>query len=97
METLIIKDEDIATRLRDIAEQEERTVEEVLGSMLKAYTSRSAGTVEAGSLAMLARSAVEANIQSDHVVDTSTRSREILRTEFADYLKRRIDEQSDSD
>jgi hypothetical protein len=47
---------------------------------------------------MLAEKALEAGIRSDKPVDTAARSREILRHEFADYLKRqRGHEQSDSD
>ncbi len=42
-------------------------------------------------LADLARHAKEAGMASGHPVDTSARSREILNTEFADYLKSRID------
>ena len=98
MEALIIKDETIATRLRDIAEQEERTVEEVIGSMLDTYRGgrETSAAPEPGSFAMLAKSAQEAGIQSE-ATDTSERSREILSTEFADYLRRRIDEQADAD
>ncbi len=37
-----------------------------------------------------ARIALAADLSSPHPVDTSERSREILNTEFADYLKRRV-------
>ena len=37
-----------------------------------------------------ARNAKAAGLSSPHPVDTSERSREILNTEFADYLKRRV-------
>lgn len=42
-----------------------------------------------GSLARFAQIAIKAGIASKEPVDTSARSREILNTEYADYLKKR--------
>ena len=42
-----------------------------------------------GSLARFAQVAVKARIASKEKVDTAERSREILNTEYADYLKKR--------
>ncbi len=41
-----------------------------------------------GSLAALAKSAIEANIGSGKPVDTSQHTKEIMRAEFADYIRR---------
>lgn len=43
-----------------------------------------------GSLARFAKLALEASFASKEPVDTSARSREILNSEFADYIDRRI-------
>ena len=99
MADLIIHDEDVAFRLLEIARREERPVEAVLKSMLAQYRESESDDSEPkpGTLAMLAKKAVEANIRSGNPVDTAVRSREILNEEYADYIRRRMDEQSDSD
>ncbi|MCY3779623.1 MAG: hypothetical protein OXG78_04875 [Chloroflexi bacterium] len=43
-----------------------------------------------GSLGRFARLALESGLASKDFVDTSARSREILTTEFADHIDRRI-------
>ena len=50
---------------------------------------RYASEIAPGSLAEMAQNAREAGLASDERVDTAGRSREILNTEYADYLKRR--------
>lgn len=100
MAQLLIQDEGIAWRLLDIARRESRPVEAVLESLLEHYEP-TAPIVEdepqPGTFAALAAAARRANLSSPEPVDTSERSREILNTEYADYLKRRMDEQQSSD
>jgi len=43
-----------------------------------------------GSLARFAQVAIKAGVASKEKVDTSARSREILNSEFADFIDRRI-------
>ena len=43
-----------------------------------------------GSLARFAQLALQASLASKEPVDTSARSREILNSEFADYIDRRV-------
>lgn len=85
--------EDVAQRLTQIAEQEGASVGEVLQNLLNRYTPQS----PAGSLAEMAQNAREAGLASDSAVDTADRSREILNTEYADYLKRRMQKNADND
>lgn len=77
--------DELGLRLKELAEDRNLTLEELLGAMIDRYD------VKRGSatLADLARVALEANLSSEHPVDTAARSREILNTEYADYLKRR--------
>ena len=76
---------EIGQRLGQLAEERNLSIEELLRSMIDRYdVVRSAPT-----LADLARVALEADLSTDEPVDTAARSREILQTEFADYLKQR--------
>lgn len=98
MADLLIRDERIAWRLLDIARRENRSVEAVLDTLLSQYDENGEGEKPTpGTFAALAEAARRANISSSEPVDTSERSREILNTEYADYLKRRLDEQSHTD
>lgn len=92
MTELVIRDERIAWQLLDIARRENRSVEAVLDDLLADYQPDTERP-KPGTFAALAHSAREANIRTEYPVDTSERSREILNTEYADYLKRRMDEQ----
>ena len=75
--------------LEAIAEREHRTPAEILAMLLQNYTSSTVeDTPPPGSLAALAKSAIEANIRTG-VGDTARRSREILDAEIADDLKQR--------
>jgi len=101
MAQLLIQDEKIAWRLLDIARREKRSVESVLESLLEDYESNGQveeGEPQPGTFAALLKAAQEARIGVDsEPTDTSEKSREILNTEYADYLKRRMDEQSNTD
>lgn len=92
MAELIIRDEELVAQLNAIAEREQRSVEEVLGDLL-ARDSALLNDPKSGTFGMLVKSALEMELPFKPS-DTSERSREILNTEYADYLKRRMDEQS---
>ncbi|MBZ0305744.1 MAG: hypothetical protein K8I82_06720 [Anaerolineae bacterium] len=79
--------EDIVRRLEKLAQQEDATVGDVLENLLNRYMPEP----QSGSLADMARNAREASLSSPQPVDTAERSRSILNTEFADYLKGRMD------
>jgi len=83
--------EAVAERLEQIAQQEGRSVGELLEILLDRYTAP-----PPGSLAELAQNAREAGLASPQFVDTAEHSHEILRNEFANYLKKRMDN-ADSD
>ena len=85
--------EDIADRLNQLAQQEGATVEDVLKTLLDQYMSQP----RTGTLADLAQNARDAELASVQSVDTAERSRDILNTEYADYLKRRMNEGADGD
>jgi len=68
-----------------------------VGDVRKRLLSRYALDIPAGALATLAQNAKETGLASAQPVDTAARSREIFNTEFADYLKRRMDNRSDDD
>lgn len=85
--------EDVAQRLEQLAQQEGRSIGEVLNNLLNRYNAGS----PPGSLAELAQNAREAGLASAEPVDTADRSREILTTEYADHLKRRTGQGSDAD
>jgi predicted DNA-binding protein len=79
--------EEVALRLERLAEQQGSTVGDLLRTLLDRYASE----MPRGSLAEMAQNAREAGLASDERVETAERSREILNTEYADYLKRRSD------
>ncbi len=83
---LINLPEDIARKLEQLAQQQGASVAELLDDLLKRYAQDSAGAT----LADLARNAQQAGLTSTQSVDTAAKSREILNTELADYLKRRM-------
>lgn len=85
--------EQVARRLETLAEQEGSTVGDLLQMLLNRYAPDS----PPGSLAEIAQNAREAGLASVQRVDTADRSREILHQEYADYLKRRMSQDSDDD
>ncbi len=85
--------EDVAQRLQQLAARENTSVGDLLKTLLNRYTAESSS----GTLADLAQNAREAGLASSQQVDTAKHSREILNTEFADYLKQRIDKNNDDD
>ena len=77
--------QDLALRLEELAHEQGSTVEELLRTWLGEHTPRR----RRDTLADLAEIAKSAGLASDEPVDTADRSREILNTEYADYLKQR--------
>lgn len=81
---------DLAERIEEIAAREQRSVEEILARMVEQYTvtepPKTAGAIPPrGTLARLAYEALRGGFDSGdpELVD---KSREILNTEFPDYL-----------
>ena len=77
--------EEAARRLKQLAEQLDAEIGELLQDMIARYTADE----QWGSLADMARNARQAGLASAQPVDTAAHSREILNTEYADALKRR--------
>ena len=75
----------LAEKLQAIAKRQNSTPEAVLTQLLTEYESRA--DESAGSFAALAKSAMSAGIHGNKPVDTAARSREILNSEYSDYLK----------
>ena len=83
---------DIARRLHALAERDNLEIDDLLRDMLERYPDNGESDQKQwATLADLARHAKLMNMASPEVVDTAERSREILETEYADYLKSRID------
>src|SRR5262245_1308415 len=91
MATLVI-DDAIARQLQDIAGCENRSIDEILASLLARYTANRAESEESppNLLLMLAEAAEKLGLRSGRE-DISSRSREILNTEWPDYLRHRRD------
>ena len=82
--------QDVALRLEELAKRKDADIGELLRDWLERYESeRAANHKRWATGADFARNAKAAGLASPEPVDTSARSREILNTEFADYLKRR--------
>jgi hypothetical protein len=80
--------ENLAIRLHAIAAQQQRSPEAVLDQLLTDYETRIQlpAKRKKGTFAALVQSALDTDIRSDKPVDTASRSREILSTEYVDYL-----------
>ena len=84
--------EDIALRLEELAKQNDADIGELLRDMLERYANeRDTDEKQWATLADIARHAKELNMASPQPVNTAERSRDILNTEYADFLKSRID------
>lgn len=82
--------EEMGEQLEQLAQQQGRSILDLLANWINSYQE-----APPGSLAELAQNAREANLASAGEVDTAARSREILNTEYADYLKRRMESNDD--
>lgn len=84
--------EDVARRLEQLAEQHDTDLGDLLRDMVERYAKeRTANDKPWATLADLARHAKQMNMASPEPANTAERSREILNTEYADYLKSRIE------
>ena len=82
--------DDVALRLEQLAKREDADIGKLLRDMLERYEGEGDTKEKRRATgADFARNALAAGLSSPHPVDTADRSREILNTEFADYLKRR--------
>ncbi len=79
--------EEFTQQLEELAAQHDVEVVVLLEQLVKRYTPDK----NWATLADLARHAKELNMSSPEPVNTAERSREILNTEYVDYLKSRID------
>jgi hypothetical protein len=86
--------EDLLQKLEQIAESQHRDVNDVLSDLLAPLTISEEETPPPGTLAALAASARRANIQGEARF-TSVNSREILNTEYAEYLQQRLRDSHD--
>lgn len=77
--------DEVGQHLEQLAEERKLTMDELISAMIAEYDVVRNGIT----LADLAEMAAKAGLSSDGPVDTSERSREILNTEYADYLKQR--------
>lgn len=82
--------EDVAQRLEQIAKREDADIGDLLRDMIERYADeRPSDKKQWATLADLARHAKAAGMASPEPVNTAERSREILNTEYADYLYER--------
>ncbi len=84
--------QDVALRLEELAKRKDADIGDLLRDWLERYEAeRENDDKQWATLADLARHAKAAGLSSPKPVNTAGRSREILNTEFADYLNGRID------
>ena len=82
--------EDVALQLEKLAKRNDAEVGDLLRELLERYEpERAAKEKRRATGADFARNAKAAGLASPEPVDTSERSREILHTEYADYLYER--------
>lgn len=75
---------DVASRLQGLAEDRGCSI----GELLRDLVEPDAVEQRYGTLADMARNALAANLGTGKFTDTSARSREILKAEFPDYIRR---------
>ncbi len=84
--------EDVAQELQEITRKHGIELDFLLRLMISRYKEAERGRDKPyPTLADLVENAEAAGLASAQPVDTAARSREILQTEYADYLKSRID------
>ena len=77
--------DDVALRLRDMAEARGCSV----GEILREWMGREPEEKQYGTLADMVENARAANLGTGKRVDTAARSREILKAEYPDFIRRR--------
>ncbi len=84
--------EDVALRLERLAEREDADIGDLLRDLLERFEDEGeTDDKQWATLADMASHAKELNMASPEPVNTAERSREILNTEYVDYLKSRLD------
>ena len=82
--------QDVALRLEQLANQQNADIGDLLRDWLERYEAEcDTDDKQWATLADMARHAKELNMASPEPVDTAGRSREILNTEYVDYLYER--------
>ena len=82
--------EDVALRLEELAKQDDADIGDLLRDLLACYEhERDDKAMRRATGADFARNAKAAGLASPHPVNTAERSREILNTEYVDYLYER--------
>ncbi len=82
--------EDIALRLEALAKSTDADISDLLRDMIESYEDKGDAKQKRWATgADFARNAKAAGLASPHPVDTAGRSREILNTEYTDYLYER--------
>ena len=82
--------EDVALRLEELAKRKDADIGDLLRDLLERYESEHENDDKQwATLADLARHAKAAGLSSPKPVNTAGRSREILNTEYVDYLYER--------
>jgi hypothetical protein len=102
MMTHIEISEVLAEQLKDIAQQENQSIDDLIAQWIKQHRGQSAAVseyeaynLEKDSLSSLANLALEADIRTGEI-NISERSREILTNEYPEYLLRRMRENDDA-
>lgn len=91
MSSLVLSDS-LIRRIEKVAQERNLTPAELLERMLDAELEPSPDEYAGyATLADLAQNAREAGLRSEKPVDTSARVNEIMRTEFADYVRRKME------
>lgn len=84
--------EDVALRLETLAKDNDADIGDLLRDLVDRYAAEhDSDEKKWATLADLARHAKQMNMASTAPVNTAERSRDILNTEFVDYLKSRLD------
>lgn len=78
--------DEVGLHLEKLAKERNLSIEELIGAMLDNFdVERRKGVT----LADLAKMAKSMNLSTEEAVNTAERSREILQTEYPEYLKQR--------
>jgi hypothetical protein len=80
--------EPLAQKLTQIAERDHQSLDEVVETLLEQQVAEVNPAAPSGTLAALIQAANEADLQSG-LSDTAERSREILNTDYVEYLRRK--------
>lgn len=80
--------ESLAQKLTQIAERDHQSLDEVVETLLEQQVAETNLPAPMGTLAALIQAADETDLQSGFS-DTADRSREILNSEYVEYLRRK--------